>query len=240
MYTRKLITSILSVLIISLTISCKKKSNINLSTSKIATVNYSESGGIRKHYFITYDMYNNVDSIGMLGGGTDTGSNGYEKFTYVGSSFTITDQGNNSYTVDANTNGQILKILLIDSITMAYNGTQIVEVNYAYPSYDYTYLWDNNNDIAGFSLNGGVVDSYYYDLSHSGQEGDALRIDNFLQYGRSYISTSHVADELEYGGTWIEEYMYTYDNTGRISQLTKVINGGSSPNDTETYAYTYY
>lgn len=242
----RLLAFLLFSSVIILAVSCKKKSSLNISAIKIATVDKIMSGGGRFHYYITYDDFNNVDSIGIVGGGTDTGTFQFEKFKYIGSSYNITDQNNYTLEVDANTNGQILEIHLTDTLLMTYNGTEIIELDKKMPSNNYpfylidstTYLW-NNGDIAGFSRNG-VIDSYYYDFTRSGQIGDALRIDNFLQYGRSYISTKHLPDELEYHGVWIEQYFYKFDGQGRIGLLTKVTNQGSSPNDTETYAYTYY
>lgn len=235
----KLIAGTLSLLVILMGVSCKKGSMLNLGTIKIATVNYSASGGIRLHYYIGYDAYDNVDSISIIGGGIDTQSVDYKTFTYVGSSFVINDYLNGPLTVYANTNGQILQVLTLDTATMTYNGSELTQLAYAQPSEIYTYQW-NNGDITTCTNSGGVVDTYYYDLSRNGQAGDALRIDNFLKYGRSYITTCHLPDEQEYGGNWIEEDLYQFDSQKRISVLTRVFNGGSTSNDTETYAYTYY
>jgi hypothetical protein len=233
------IVATLSLLLIFVNFSCKKGTIPNLSTIKIATVDESEPGGVRYHYFIFYDMYNNVDSISKVGGGIDTGYSDYYTFNYVGSSFIINDGNVGPITVDANTNGQILKILVVDSVTMYYNGSELTELKYA-TSPSRIYQWDNNGDIASDSLAGGVADTYYYDLSRNGQIGDALRIDNFLQYGRSYITTNYLPDELGHNGIWIEEDLYQFDDKGRISQLKRIINGNANPNDTTTYAYTYY
>ena len=246
MQASKLITCILSLLIVSLLLSCKKKKSLNLSTIKIATVDYADIGGGRFHYRFTYDRYNNVDSIITVGGGTDTNTYSFAQFTYIGSSFTITDPNGFYYTVDANTNGQIIEVLKTDTLLMKYNGNEIAELDNKLPSNTYpfyiidstNYYW-NNGDIAAYSKSG-VVDSYYYDNGHSGQEGDALRIDQFITYGRSYTNTNHLPTKLSFLGAWREQYFYHFDGEGRISQLTKVINGGSSPNDTQTYAYTYY
>ena len=246
MHYPRLTAVALSILVIFLVISCKKKNNLNVSAIRIAAVDKSLSGGGRFHYHITYDTYNNVDSIGFVGGGTDTGTVGFEKFTYLGSSFTITDQNNNSYTVDAYTNGQIFEVLTIDTMLMTYNGTELAELDYKSPSNTYpfyhidstTYRW-NNGDMVAFSING-VVDSYSYNPGKSGQVGDALRIENFLKFGRSYIATNHLPDELTFNGAWIEQYFYKLDGSGRITQLIKVTNQSSSTNDTVTYAYTYY
>ena len=244
----KIIAVTLSLFIIMLAFSCNKGTMLNLDTVRIATVAYSESGGgtgaaRRLNYTISYDNYDNVDSIHIIGGGTDTGENDYITFNYVGSSFVINDQINGSLMVDANTNGQIIKLLLIDTISMTYNGNELTQLTYAQPSYTYTYQW-NNGDIANYMINGGggAADTnyYYYDQTRLGQAGDALRIKNFLQYGRSYITTTHLPDELYYSGGWEQEYLYTFDNQGRISELTWVTKVTGSANDTETYAYTYY
>jgi len=162
MQTPKLITCILSLLIILTGISCKKSKNINLSTIKIATVDYAyASGNMRQHYFITYDKYNNVDSISDNGGGVDTGAFSFKKFNYIGSSFTITDQTGGIYMVDANTNGQILEVLLTDTLLMTYNGNELTNLSYkqpssTYPYYtltSYAYQW-NNGDITCYGLSG--------------------------------------------------------------------------------------
>ncbi len=246
MYHRKIIVFFLLALIISLNNSCRKKSNLNLSTIKISAIDIYRSGGYTNHYHITYDIYNNVDSIVNIGGGTDTGSNSFEVFTYTGSSFSIKDQQNYSLLVYANTNGMILEIQKTDTILMTYNGNELAELDYKSPSNVYpfyslsatTYQW-NNGDIVTFGPPHGVPDSCYYDLRRSGQVGDAGRIDEFINYGRSYTSTSHLPVQLKYANGQ-EDYYYTYDSQGRINTLTKVISDNVSPNDTSEYIYKYY
>jgi len=224
---------------------------VNLGTVRIASVYKIESTGGRHHYYIGYDSFNNVDSIGIIGGGTDTGYADYVTFNYVGSSFVINDHQNGSLMVDANSSGQIIKVLSIDTMIMFYNGSELTEIErklasinppgYALDSTIYTW---NGGDLIGYKVDTGVVDSYYYDLTRTGQIGDALNIENFLTYGRSYFSTVHLPDELSFRGVWIEEDLYQFDGQGRISELMRVINGTtngtSSPNDTTTYVYTYY
>ena len=247
MQNPKIVACILCTLMLAATISCKKKGSMaNLNTLKIATVDKSQSGGARFHYRIAYDGYNNVDSIVIVGGGIDTNDVSVEKFTYIGSSFTITDENNNSYMVDANTNGQIIQVNLTDTLFMTYNGTEITQLatkrpSSAYPYYitdTTTYNW-SNGDIVSYSVHN-VVDSYYYNIGRSSQIGGALTIEDFLKYGRPYIHTSHLPEQLEFGGTWRELYLYNFDGEGRISQLMKVTNQAGSANDTVTYVYTYY
>jgi len=244
----KYLVATIPVLVLFLAVSCKKGPMPNLGTIKIATVTKTESGGSRYYYHISYDAYNNVDSIGIIGGGNDTGYFDYLTFNYVGSSFVKKDYQNGSVFVDANTDGQIIEVQTLDTLIMTYNGSELTELEYKLPIPGGTscvldsniYLW-NDGDLTGYKYDTGVVDSYYYDLTRSGQIGDAMNIDLFLQYGRSYFSTVHLPDELSYRGVWIEEDLYTFDSQGRINQLMKVINSGSgSPNDTTTYLYTYY
>ena len=241
----------LSVAMSMLGVSCKKGSMPTLASAKIATVTKINPGGGRFYYHINYDSYNNVDSISILGGGNDTGYFDYLTFSYVGSSFIINDFQNGALMVDANTNGQIIKVLSTDTLIMTYNGIELTQLNYKLASTSapyYTldsdvYTW-NNGDMTEYKHDMGVTDSCHYDMTRSGQVGDALSIENFLRYGRSYFSTVHLPDELSYNGVWIEEEVYTFDNDGRISMLQRVTNGStngaSSPNDTTTYAYTYY
>jgi hypothetical protein len=203
--------------------------------------------GVRHHYRITYDLNNNVSSIVSIGGGVDTGHKGFLGFTYIGSSFRITDQDSLSYFVDAYSNGLIFKVEKYDTLLMIYEGTEIGRLDYKIPSSTYPYYtitsdayeW-HDGDLVTQTKQAGGADSFYYDLSRSGQAGDAQRIGDFLTYGRSYTPTKHLADEKKYGGTWREEYLYKFDGSGRISQFTKVINGSGSPNDTIIYGYTYY
>ncbi len=243
----KYIAATLSLFVILLAGACKKGSMVNLGTVRIASVTKTESGGSRFYYHIGYDRYNNVDSIGIIGGGNDTGYVNYLTFSYVGSSFVINDHQNGSLMVDANTNGQIIKVLSTDTLILFYSGSELTEIERKLASINppgYTldstvYKW-NNGDLTGYKVDAGVVDSFYYDLTRNGQIGDALSIENFLKYGRSYFSTVHLPDELSYRGVWIEEDLYQFDGHGRISELQRVINGAGSLNDTMTYVYTYY
>ena len=246
MYSKKIRSFLLITLCIFLAVSCKKKKGINLSTIKIATVDFTQTGGVAYHYRITSDTYNTVDSIVSTGGGVDTGNNAISKFTYIGSSFRITDAQGLSYFVDANTSGMILEVQKYDTILMIYNGSQLAELDYKTPistppyyTIDATtYQW-NNGDITTYGLPHGVVDSYLYNYGRSGQEGDAGRINDFLMYGRSYKNTAHLPVQLKYANGK-ENYFYTFDSNGRISIFTKVISGSGAPNDTSAYIYSYY
>ena len=246
MHHRKIVLFLLLLFVITVNNSCKKKAGLNLSTIKIATIDLYRSGGYTNHYHITYDAYNNVDSIVNIGGGADTGSNSFEVFSYTGSSFAIKDQQNYSLFVFANTNGMITEIQKTDTLLMTYNGSELTELDYKSPSNVYpfytvaanTYQW-NSGDIITFGPLHGVVDSYYYNLGRGGQEGDAARIDEFINYGRSYTNTNHLPVRLKYANGE-ENYYYTFDGQGRISTMSKVVTDNSSPHDTSQYIYKYY
>ncbi len=230
---------------ITIAVSCKKK-GLNYSTIKIATVDYRRNSGVAYHYRITYNSFNSVDSIVKIGGGTDTGTNTFSVFSYTGSSFRISDQQGLSYLVLANTKGQILQIHKVDTILLTYEGNELTGIDYKAPSSVYPYYvissfvyhW-RNGDFVTISTPLGAVDSIYYDNSRGGQIGDAMRIDNFLAYGRSFTSTNHLPSQLKYANGK-QDYYYTFDGDGRISKLTKVISDNSAPSDTSEYIFRYY
>lgn len=216
-----------------------------MSDIRIAGIDISNSGNIQR-YRIVYDVYGNVDSFVVTGGGFDTGYNGFNAFNYIGSSWTITDQNNYTFRVDGNTNGDIIGVLVTDTLSMIYNGSELSVINIkspipAYPydslsSIQYTWL---NGDVSMF-MYPGVTQSYDYDQSRGGQIGDAIRVQEFLTYGRPFIKTSHMPKDLNSGGQMTEQYLYQYDGSGRISQLQKIkVDHTGGNNDTTTYNYHY-
>jgi hypothetical protein len=226
--------------------SCKKKSGSNpFGNLKISNLDVIHSGAT-EHYRIVYDTYNNVDSMIIIGGGTDTGHYNYRKFSYFGSSYTITDINNNTFTVQASTSGLILKVLVPDTIAMIYNGTELGELDIITPKSTFPYVtkvptnyyWTGGDVKTVISQ--GVTLTYDYDPGKSGQPADALRIDAFLSYGKSYIKTNHVPTDMVNTTAWLEKYFYQYDG-GKITQLIKVRNNaGVSADDTVIYNYRYY
>ena len=67
-----------------------------------------------------------------------------------------------------------------------------------------------------------------------------FRCDGPLQYGRAYTTSTHLATALNYGSDWLETYSYTFDGSGRISQMTRVVNNTSSGGGTDTLRYNYF
>ncbi len=227
--------------------ACKKKKNDNpFGSVRISKVDVSRRGAIT-HHNIYYDSHNNIDSIVSIGDGTSIGHNTLKKFRYYGTSFDITDETNYTFTVYGYSNGLIFKVLIPDTVSMIYTGTQLSAVDVytrttTYPYYKYTrttYGW-KNGDLDAIT-SGTTTIAYKFDAGRNGQPTDPLRIVDILKYGRSVIKTTHLPTEVTQGSTWLEKYFYQFDGSGRISTLTKVgNNNGISIDDTTVYNYSYY
>ncbi len=241
MKSPKCLLLFLFIAILATALSCKKKNNGSTGSNRLALIDLSHSGSVQ-HYRIVYDEYNNVDSMVIIGGGTDTGFTGFQAFSYFGSSYSVTDANGNSFTVDANTSGVILEVLTTDTLFMTYNGAELGELDTKAAGgtkVATNYTWSNGDIVS--TLSQGVTDSCDYNLSKNGQIGDAFRIDAFLSYGRPYIETAHLLTDIKSGGVWQEKYFYQFDGQGRISQFVKVKNNnGVSADDTTFYNYQYY
>jgi hypothetical protein len=231
---------LLTVMFFGLTagmLSCKKKKNDNpYGNQKITAVDLTRYG-YTKHYRIVYDHNSNVDSIITTG----SGQYGVKKFIYLGTSYSITDEYGNSFIVDADANGTIFKILQSDTLSMLYQGAGLAELDTKSPiaSYPYyvlssVYFTWSNGDVA-------TVGAQTYDYTgRNGQPGDAIRIDEFLSYGRSYIKTNHLpADLRNTANDTAQKYFYLFDGGGRISQLTKLTKVSAGIYDTALYVYGY-
>ncbi len=225
--------------------SCKKSKGLNTAAIKIATIDYRHNNEL-EHYSITYDAYNNVDTMRITGGGSALGHNAFKAFAYIGSSYSITDETGYTFPVYANTAGMILSIVQsADSMSFVYNGTQLATLYdvspilnppyYVLSSTQYTW---SGGDVASIYTNS-INETYDYDKSKSGQAGDIIRINQFLGLGLSYTKTSHLPIDMYISGTWAEKYYYQFDSQGRISQMQKVTNIAPAT-DTAIYQYTYY
>ena len=249
MKSPKLIIYFLLMLAITSNTACKKKGTSPLGSSHLLFVNRTNSNGDATYYRITYGAGNNVDSIISTGGGTDTGYKNYLTFTYLNSSYIITDKSNDQTTVHLSSSVTIDSIFYGSSTAytyIQYNGGQVGAVNDempipAYPYYtlniyDYTYA---NNNITAINTTG-ASQAYDYNMAQKGQLGDPQRIDEFLKLGRTYTASANLATDLFNNGSWLEKYFYQLDGNGRITLMTRVINNTSGgANDTLRYAYTY-
>lgn len=246
MKSRKLYIISLLLLALATTFSCKKSDNKNLSNTRIAAMDIKHMGGVM-HYRMVYDRSNNVDSFVIVGGGYDTGYYGYSVFNYIGSSYNIKDETGGFLSIYAYSNGYILKVLQKDTLNMLYNNSnQLTQINvvspitrYPYDSVTSIYYNWKNGDMTDYNAKGANW-KYDYDGSHGGQIGDAIRVSEFLSYGRSFIKTSHIPSAFYTGNIMTEQYLYTYDGSGRVSVFTKIlVDHTGRPNDTTTYTYFY-
>ena len=202
------------------------------------------------HYRIVYDTNKNVDSIIWS---VDPSYVSFYQFSYSGNKCTTrsdTLPGDNyDLIMGLNSNGTIQYIVNYDSSAMTYTGTELIGTHiYESSSYGITYDWFGG-DIDDFdyyySNYGGPTNYeykyYYYDVTKTGQVGDAIRIKDFLQYGRPLLLTQHIPTALRSDTGIVEQYFYQYDSQNRITQFITV-STDNSPNEIDTmiYVYTYY
>jgi hypothetical protein len=86
---------------------------------------------------------------------------------------------------------------------------------------------------------------YTYNTGKNGQPGDALRIPEFLKYGRSSIKTTHLPAGYTISARQGATYLYSFDGNGRISNLAETAYSidpttRDTTKDVTTYSYTYY
>lgn len=237
-------TSVTIMIVIALG-SCRKSASGNpFGNQKIATVDFYDNDVVQ-HYHIFYDAYNNVDSIAVIGGGIDTNSNGYLKFVYSGSNYTITDESNATLLVETNASGNIIEIAQVDTFTVKYNGSQVSEISQVLltspptSSYIDEYFDWTNGDVAS-SRENNTYSYWTYNMSRPGQPGDPQRIRDFLQYGRSIFKTAHLPASFT-GTSQGTNFSYSFDASGRISTLVLAITDATLATiDSEIYHYTYY
>jgi len=236
------LSSITLFVLILAGVSCKKKKSVNPFTAAgIATVDANYSGDLF-HYNIYYNQDNNVDSIILTQTVAGSVYHGYSKFSYSGNTITVTDDNNGTATFSTNANGMITQIadLAVGATAITYNGTEVTEL-VAYVVDTTKYIWGGNGNISTGKDNSGNNDTYFFDLKNYGQPGDALRIDDFLSYGRSIIRTNNLPMQIQDANTdELQLFSYTFDGQGRISTLTEKYTENNLVIDSTVYTYTYY
>lgn len=224
--------------------SCKKDNN-DSGDPRLVTANVVTTSG-NLHYRMTYDGGNSVDSLILTGSGMSSGRYGYLKFVYYTLSYSVTNESNISFLTLVNKDGNITRLNVADTPSMLYENGRLAELDTKSPSATYPFIiktsaypqW-TDGDITAIGYTGNIK-RYAYDKNHKGQLGDALRIDDFLKYGRPILKSSHVPIAYIYNSDTAEKYLYQYDSQGRISQLSKVVITNTAANDTLVYTYGYY
>jgi hypothetical protein len=244
------LTYCITIALIAINIAaCKKNSSGTIGGAQIIYINYYNNNGDVVHYHITYTTGNNVDSIISTGGGADTGYNNFLSFSYRSSSYLITDANNKQATVDLNTSLQIDTVFSgtgsVATFLQYYNGllgavnTIVTSGTYPYTATQTATYYYTSGNVTQITGPAGTV-SYSYNTGKGAQIGDALRIDQFLTYGRAYTISSDLPVEMDLSNIWQEKYNYIYDGSGRISQFMRVTNNTSGGiNDTAWYNYIY-
>jgi hypothetical protein len=149
--------------------------------------------------------------------------------------------------VNANTAGVLLKVLVPDTLYYTYSGSQLTDMNHyttiATPPYYLNthtfYTWKDGDVVS--SVTGTVTRTYTYNKSRDGQPGDALRIHDFLNYGRPVIRTTHLPSGYTQSSSIGASYNYAFDANGRISTMAEVnYDTDMGTSDTTFYTYSYY
>jgi hypothetical protein len=220
--------------------ACKKSNDNPLANVRLASVDVTNSSAAVTHYRLFYDKFGQIDSINISGN-----SNGYKKFAYSSLAYTISDQNYYTYKVTIDANNLVTEMFTTDTPTFIYNGTQLAELDNkilisSYPYFtkkSYYYTWANG-DISSITTSGST-ESYGYDNTKTGQPGDALRVNNILDYGRPIVKTAHVPDSLVINGVTYEKFFGKYDGSGRMTRLTMVLYNTNGSTDSTFYDYGY-
>ena len=235
----KLPAFVVMILLIPGLHSCKKKKNPDpFINTRIATVD-EIGGGYSLHTQVYYNQDNKVDSMAVSEVASGSVYSGYRKYIYSGNTCTVTDQDHQSYTVITDGNGLITKVISDGITTMTYSGNELVQMddNSTYGTTTTKYTWSHGN----LSFSGD--NTYFFDPKRAGQPGDALRIGDFLVYGKYLIRTNNLPTEIKSTNAFaLRLFSYLYDSQGRISRYTSKYADAASLTvyDSLVYVYTYY
>lgn len=212
----------------SSTPSCKLITVVDQYNSSTATIN------------ISYNNDGKISTIQRTGSSPST-----QVFNYNGNLLMISTSSSGSVTstdsVVFNSDGLISYSMEKDASNnktvniYTYSGTQLLKSTSQYnggaiQTTTYTYT---NGDLTGSSdgTNTGVY-SYYTDKTFA--DGDYLKLVQLINYGAFFVKNAHLIKGFQEGST-VENFNYTFDNTGKITGLTATT--GSSI-ETVTYQYS--
>jgi hypothetical protein len=235
----KPIFPLLIIAIVSLFVSpsCSKKSSSSAQTCQIITVTDQE-GTNSTIYNITYNNQGKISTEQY-----NQNSTPYSRvFTYIGSTEIMTTTGGASTITDSitlNSNGMIESDYETDGTnvsitTYTYSGTEVqksVNVTNGGAPLTSTFTW-TNGDLTGGSLSGSGTATYTYNTKAS-EAGDYWSIVQLVNYGATFVQSAHQLAGYQVGTT-IENVNYTYDNTGKITEVT-----GTTGSDVENITYQY-
>lgn len=227
--------AIIAATMITAATSCKKKDDEQ--TCRIVTVTSNDGTSTE----VTNITYNNDGKVSTI---SQAGSSGYSKvFTYSGSTINITESNGSgtityTYVVTLNSKGNVSTIVETPAggsntytLTAQYDGngnlTSLTsQSGGGSPSVTATTF--TNGDLTTFT--GGSFE-YYTDKSF--QDGDYIKLQQWLQYGALYIVNKHLVKSSTFG-TDVTNFSYEFTD-GRISKLTST---GTSGVSTVNYQYS--
>lgn len=250
-----------------LVFSCKKRTdapgNPAIDNAHISDITYYAAGGfLESTTRITYNEDHTVDSMIITTYTATNPSVTFRKFDYFSGYYTITQFYANGTIppssvahIDLNPSGTISSVTNSqETITFSYDSkkqlTSYTEswgggytdhgVYYAPHSTTYSYVWNGNGNIDSFTTSqwSSMTPYYICDMNRLGQTGDMVRIQQFLEYGRSYINTKNVPyadyNASIYPNHIVPWFGYNYDNDGKIVKAYYL------SDTTSFYAYKYY
>jgi len=229
--------SLIVTFLLSVSMSCSKKSSSATSSScKIVSATLSGTTGTGSINFSYNEDGKLASMVSNLSTGTTTKS-----FTYNGNVVMIstTTSGSSAVTTDSivvNSDGLMLSDIIrsptdVSFLIYNYSGTEVtsetttdsntpvVTVNFTFTNGDFDELPQSNEVFA------------YNDKAS--EQGDYFQFAQMISIGVPWIKCAHQAVSIS-SGTITESITYTYDNSGKITQMT-LFGGGQ----TTTYAYTY-
>lgn len=227
--------ALVALLCLFLSPSCSKKSS-PAPVCQIITVS-DQLGATTTTYNITYNNAGQISTEQYSSGGIN-----YNRvFTYIGSTEMIaTSDGTNTITdsITLNSDGLVVSDYntfqtTVSVTTYTYSGTELQKevqvVNGGTPATT-TFTWANGDLTSGSSSGGNSTYSYN---TKSSESGDYWSIIQLINYGSSFVRTTHQLTGYQVGLT-VENVNYTYDNAGKITAVT-----GTAGSSIESIGYQY-
>jgi YD repeat-containing protein len=230
--------SVAVIFLVSVSMSCSKKSSSAASSSgcKIVSAALSGTTGTGSIDFSYNDDGKIASIVSSLSTGTTTKS-----FTYTGNVVMVstTTSGSSAVTTDSivvNSDG-----LMLSDISRSATDVSFLIYNYSGTEVTSETTTDNTNSVVtvNFTFTNGDFDKlpqsnevFAYNDKAS-EQGDYFQFGQMASIGVPWIQCAHQAVSISVGAT-TESITYTYDSSGKITQM--VLFGGGQ---TATYTYTY-
>lgn len=224
--------------------SCKKTDNKNNVVCKITSAVATPTGGTPSSINFTYDN-------GKLSSVITTGSSASSKnFSYSGNTINIIEKDgsgaiDNTKEITLNSNNKIGTITekdpsgTIQNIMTCYydaNGDLQRTISiYSGGTPDTTdFIFSGGNLFSVKSPGSTSMTTLSYFTDKTWQEGDYIKLIQFVDYGAFYIQNKNLVKSLSFGSS-TQDFSYEYNSAGRITKLT--MTSGGIVSNTVTYSY---